>query len=97
MKFSVPSRAPEIALCYADGVQATPDPASQQAAMVPSLTQSWNLDCTVIGLAWLEGPSLAIVQEQGTRTLIHLYNQQGAPHFCHPIHPSKQSGIASVP
>lgn len=61
--------------------------------MAPCITQSWNLDCTVIGLAWLEGPSLAIVQEQGTRTLIHLYNKQGSPHFSHALHPSKRSVI----
>ncbi len=45
--------------------------------MLPTVMQSWNLDCPVIGLAWLEGPGLAVIQEQGTRTLIHLYNQQG--------------------
>lgn len=45
--------------------------------MIPTVMQSWKLDCPVVGLAWLEGPSLAVIQEQGTRTLIHLYNQQG--------------------
>lgn len=58
--------------------------------MTPTVMQSWKLDCPVIGLAWLEGPSLAVIQEQGTRTLIHLYNQQGeyldtfGPALCHP-------------
>ena len=47
--------------------------------MSPTVMQSWKLDCMVIGLAWLEGFGLAIVQEQGTRTLVYLYNQQGEP------------------
>ena len=68
--------------CYADGQVAAADSTAQQAAMTPTVVQSWNLDCAVIGLAWLEGPGLAVVQEQGTRTVIHLYNQQGehTPH-----------------
>ena len=54
--------------------------------MAPTVLQSWNVDCPVIGLAWLEGPSLAVIQEQGTRTLIHLYNQQGEhPADVHPV------------
>lgn len=61
----------------ADGQVAAADSAAQQAAMSPTVMQSWNLDYPVIGLAWLEGPGLAVVQEKGTRTLIYLYNQQG--------------------
>ena len=67
---------------FADGQQIGADSASQQAAIAPSVTQKWNLDHPVIGVAWLEGPSLAVVQEQGTRTLIHLYNQQGQAYSC---------------
>ena len=68
---------------FADGQQTGADSASQQAAIAPSVTQKWNLDHPVIGVAWLEGPSLAVIQEQGTRTLIHLYNQQGQDTFLH--------------
>lgn len=45
--------------------------------MSPSVTHSWTLNCPLVGLAWLEGPSLAVIQGQGNRTLIHVYNQQG--------------------
>ena len=56
------------------------------------MTQKWNLDHPVIGVAWLEGPSLAVIQEQGTRTLIHLYNPQGQAYSC-----TSLLGLESLP
>ena len=44
-----------------------------------SVSQRWEAEHAVVGLAWLDGPVLALLLEHGPRTLLHLYNQQGKP------------------
>ena len=78
----MPGLLPGVVGCCADGQVAAADSAAQQAMMAPAVVQSWNLEYPIIGLAWLKGPGLAVVQEQGTRTVIYLYNQQGARAAC---------------
>lgn len=54
--------------------------AAEEAAAAPlavSVSQRWEAEHGVVGLAWLDGPVLALLLEHGPRTLLHLYNQQG--------------------
>ena len=61
------------------------DEASQAAATAPAqqpvavrLVRAWQEAQPVAGLAWLEGPVLALVLDRGPRTLIHLADPQSS-------------------
>ncbi|CAL8466179.1 g5715 [Coccomyxa elongata] len=53
--------------------------AAEEAAapLAVTVSQRWEAKHGVVGLAWLDGPVLALLLEHGPRTLLHLYNQQG--------------------
>lgn len=55
--------------------EAAPTPA---APLLAAVVQSWEAEHEVVGVAWLDGPLLALLLEHRPRTLLHLYNQQGA-------------------
>ena len=59
-----------------------PQAAGPAPLQAPSVTSSWQAEHPVVGLAWLEGPVLAIVTEHGPRTLIHLCDRPGEPPAC---------------
>jgi hypothetical protein len=52
----------------------TPPP---QATPPPAVTRMWEAEAPIVGLAWLEGPSLALLCEHGPRTILLLYDASG--------------------
>lgn len=54
-------------------------PAPPQPTPPPVVTRMWEVEAPVVGLSWMEGPSLALLCEHGPRTILLLYDSSGAP------------------
>eukprot|EP00884_Botryococcus_braunii_P022622 jgi/Botrbrau1/9043/Bobra.0376s0020.2 len=52
-------------------------PPPPQPTPPPTVTRMWEAEAQVVGVAWLEGPSLALLCEHGPRTILQLYDSSG--------------------
>jgi hypothetical protein len=74
-------RMKTILLTYASVTGGQAEGEEPVAPLAVSVSQSWEAEHAVVGMAWLDGPVLALLLQHGPRTLLHLYNQQGLRSF----------------